>query len=466
MGPLDGVGRVGTAVAASAIAVLATFGAATAGPAAPVVATGTGDWTVYHQDPAGGGVAGPMDLSPTRRVWASPALDGQLYGEPLVVGSTVVVATENDTVYALNARTGTVRWSAHVGTPVPSSSLPCGDISPTLGITSTPVIDPTRQEVFVVADEERSGVPVHQLVGLGLASGTIVLRRDVDPPGINTAATLQRVALTLDRGSVIFGYGGNYGDCSTYHGWVVSVPETGGTLTTYEVDSAPGDEQGAVWMGGAAPEVDAHGNVWVAIGNGSVRTNAGPYDGSDSVVELSSSLRLMQYFAPSGWAADNANDRDLGSGAPALLAGGLVVQGGKSEAAYLLSQSRLGGVGGQLSTLGSFCGDDVDGGNAVVGDVVYMPCRSGVEAVRARASPPSLRVLWQAADVGGPPIVAGGLIWAIGPSGVLESLNPSTGAVVQRFALGQPANHFPTPSAGDGRLFAPGLNRVYAFARG
>src|ERR1035441_5927337 len=141
----------------STACLIVTLGLVAAGPPAPSGALGAGrNWTVYHHDPAGLGVAGPIDLSRARRVWASPALDGQLYGEPLVIGSTVIVATENDTVYALSAKTGRVRWSTHVGTPVSSSSLPCGDIAPTLGITSTPVIDPARNEVFVVADERGS----------------------------------------------------------------------------------------------------------------------------------------------------------------------------------------------------------------------------------------------------------------------------------------------------------------------
>jgi polyvinyl alcohol dehydrogenase (cytochrome) len=419
---------------------------------------------VYHHDPEGHGVAPSIDLSPAHQVWVSPTLDGELYGEPLVDGATVIVATENDTVYALNATTGRVRWSTHVGTPVSSSTLPCGDITPTVGITSTPVIDPIRGEVFVVADLAGPNAPEHVLVGLRLSSGKVMLRQDVDPPGINTKATLQRVALTLDKGRVVFGYGGNFGDCSTYHGWIVSVPERGGAMETYELDSAPGEDQGAVWLGGAAPEIDAQGDVWFAAGNGSVDTTGATYDGSDSVVELSPSLALLQYFAPAQWAEDNAHDRDLGSGAPALLANGLVVQAGKSQQAYLLSAARLGGIGGQLTTRTSFCGGNVDGGNAVVGDVVYMPCQSGVEAVRATASPPSLQVLWQASEVGGPPIVADGEVWAISQAGTLEALSETTGAVVQQFSIGAVANHFPTPSVGDGRLFAPALDQVFAFA--
>jgi polyvinyl alcohol dehydrogenase (cytochrome) len=449
--------RVAVAVAATA----PLLGSSALAAPLPSVAT---NWTVYHGDPEGHGVAGRVELGHAHRVWSSPALDGQLYGEPLVVGRTVIVATEKDTVYALNAQTGRVRWRTHVGRPVPSGSLPCGDITPEVGITSTPVIDVGRKEVFVVADEEEATGPHHQLVGLRLGSGAVVLNQDVDPPGINVPATLQRTALTLDTGRVVFGFGGNYGDCSTYHGWVVAAPETGGKLLTYEIDAAPGEDQGAVWMGGAAPVIDGHGDIWFSAGNGSIQQTSSPYDGSDSVVELSAALQLLQYFAPSSWASDNAHDFDLGSSAPALLGDGLVFQAGKSQTAYLLSQSKLGGVGGAVSSSGSFCGNDVDGGDAVVGSVVYVPCMNGVMAVRVRTSPASVKVLWQAGSVTGPPIVAGGFVWAIGGSGNLEALNPTSGAVVQQFQLGSEANHFPTPSVGDGRLFAPASDRVVAFA--
>ncbi len=109
----------------------------------------TSDWPVYHHDGLGGGTdpAG-TDLSPASAAWTSPPLDGQIFGEPLVEAGRVVVATENDTVYALSPDSGAVIWSTHVGTAVPSGDLPCTDISPSVGITGTPVIDPTRGEVF------------------------------------------------------------------------------------------------------------------------------------------------------------------------------------------------------------------------------------------------------------------------------------------------------------------------------
>ena len=230
-----------------------------------------GEWKLAnHHDVGGTGVdSSGTRFDPARPAWTSPVLDGDLFGEPLVLGATVYVATENDTVYALRAADGTVEWSTHLGTPVPDSSLPCGDITPTVGITGTPVIDAARNELFAVADEDAAGSPSHVLVGLDLTNGAVELHQVVDPPGVDTAALLQRTALTLQGGRVVFGFGGNYGDCSSYHGWVEAVPEGGGSADTFGIDGGAGQREGAVWMGGAAPVVDGSGNIWVAVGNGS-----------------------------------------------------------------------------------------------------------------------------------------------------------------------------------------------------
>src|SRR6202047_2046533 len=347
-------------------------------------------WTVYHHDAAGTGVAAPVPaVDTTTRAWTSPTLDGKIYGEPLVSSGRVYVATENDTVSARSSATGAVVWSSHVGTPVPSGSLPCGDISPTLGITGTPVIDQSRNEIFVVADELVNGVPAHMLVGLDAASGKSEMTQDVDPAGVDTAALLQRTGLTLDAGQVVFGFGGNDGDCASYRGRVAAVPETGGTPRYFTVDAAPGESEGAVWMGGAAPVVDGHGDIWVSTGNGSVDSDQHAYDNSDSVLELSPSLQLVQFFAPSTWATDNSQDLDM-SVAPVLLPDGQVLLTGKSRIIYLLSGAPLGGIGHQQATLGSACGDDIDGGGAVQGMTVYLPCVAGIIAVRATSSPPAL----------------------------------------------------------------------------
>ena len=436
---------------------------AAAGPAGP---RGSGSWTVYHHDPAGSGVAGPMGrINTAARAWTSPALDGTIYGEPLVFSGRVYVATENDTVYALSAATGAVDWSAHLGTPVPAGDLPCGNISPTVGITGTPVIDPARREIFVVAAELVRGKQAHVLVGLSTATGRREMTRNVDPPGANTAALLQRTGLTLDAGRVVFGFGGNFGDCSSYRGRLVAVSEAGGMPAYFTVDAAADESRGAIWMGGAAPAVDQDGNLWVSVGNGSVTSPGHAYDNSDSVLKVSPSLRLVGFFAPSSWAADNASDLDM-STEPALLPHGQVVAAGKARIAYLLSAARPGGIGGQQAALPSVCDDDVAGGAATVGQTVYLPCESGIVAVRASKAPAALRLLWGSRLGGGPPIIAGGLVWTIGRDGTLYGLDPATGALRQRAQVGMSANSFPTPSAAHRLLLAPAATQVVAFRAG
>jgi outer membrane protein assembly factor BamB len=433
-------------------------GAAVAGPASD-----PDGWTVYHHDPAGSGlVTKATAIDTSTRAWTSPVLDGELYGEPLVSAGHVYVATENDTVYSLSAANGTVVWSTHLASPVPASSLPCGDIQPTVGITGTPVIDPMRGEIFAVADEVVRGQPAHVLVGLSLATGRLEMSQNVDPPGADAAALLQRTGLALDEGKVVFGFGGNDGDCASYRGRVVAVGETGGTPSFFTVDAATGDSQGAIWMGGAAPAVDATGNLWVEAGNGSVYSSADGYDDSDSVLELSPSLRLEQYFAPASWPANNVHDLDM-SMSPALLSDGEVVVAGKSRIAYLVDGAHLGGVGGQEAALASICSQDVDGGSATVGTTVYLPCLSGTVALRVDPSPPSLRVLWSSGLGGGPPIVAAGLVWTIAQNGDLYGLDPDTGTARQQASIGVASNHFPTPSVGDGLLLATGADQVVAF---
>jgi polyvinyl alcohol dehydrogenase (cytochrome) len=445
--------------------------AAVAAPRAVVpVTVATSSWTVYHHWSTGTGV-GPAAraVNTSRRAWTSPRLDGQLYGEPLVFGKYVYVATENNTVYALVARTGKVAWSRHLGTPVPASALPCSGITPTVGITGTPVIDIKRDEIFVVADLFAGHKPAHHLFGLGTASGKVELNVDVDAPGSYPPAQLQHTALTLDAGQVVFGMGGNNGDCSSYRGRVVAVPEKGGGKPKFfTVDAAKGDSQGAIWMGGAAPVVDGKGHIWVATGNGSVQSSGRAYDDSDGLLELSSSLKLLQYFAPATWRQNNANDLDM-SAAPALLSDGQVILAGKSRIVYLLNASHLGGIGGQQASLGgpnllgSACGGDIDGGITVVGTTVYLPCvDSGVIAVQATKSPPKLRLLWRGAG-GGPPIMVAGRIWTIAGTS-LYGLDSRTGKVEQRASVPQSDNDFPTPSVGDGLMLCPGATTVVAFA--
>ncbi len=352
-------------------------------------AVASSDWTTFDQNPMRTGVdASGNPLFPANSAWTT-LVDGKLYGQPLVSTGRVFVGTENDTVYAVAADTGAVLWSNHVGTPVDSSNLPCGDIGPTVGITGTPVIDTTRSEIFVVADEAVSGsaIAAHHLIGLNIYTGTVELDQVIDPAGSYPPAQLQRTSLALDEGAVIAGFGGNDGDCSTYHGLVIATPETGGPTSVFTVSDLPGDSQGAVWMGGAAPTVDASGNVWLATGNGAYNSSGNTYDDSDGVLELSPSMDLLQDFAHNSGTATTARTKTSGRPHLALLPNGLVFEVGKSTTAYVLRQSDLGGVNGQVAMTNSFC--FADGGSADLDGTLYVPCSNGITAVTPTASPPT-----------------------------------------------------------------------------
>jgi outer membrane protein assembly factor BamB len=449
---------LGCAAASIVIALPALAATHSPGPA------GNPSWTVYHDGPAGRGVAaGVGSVDTATRAWTSPTLNGQLYGEPLVFGDRVYVATENDAVYALSAATGAVVWSTQVGTTVPSSThLLCSNILPNVGITGTPVIDPARHEIFVVALELKNGKPVHMLTGLNTATGQVELSEDVDPPGQPPANLLQRTGLTLDDGHVIFGYGGNAEMCGFYRGRLASVPETGGTPHFFTTAVEPGDNRAAIWMGGAAPAVGPNGDIWVATGPGTEYSAKRPYDYSDAVLEISPSMHLVQFFAPAEWAVNDSDDLDM-SIEPVLLPDGQVVLTGKNTIVYLLNGKHLGGIGKQQAQLGPVCTTNIDGGSADVGMTVYLPCLGSVLAVKAASSPPALRLLWNSGVGGGPPIVAGGLVWTIAQSGRLYGLDAATGKIRQQTTIGMPANHFPTPGIGAGLLLAPGAQNVIAF---
>ena len=306
------------------------------GSVGPAVAA---DWPVYHGDPQRTGVAAsfPALGSGLTQAW-SATLDGAVYGEPLGVAGQVIVATENDTVYSLDPTSGSVTWHQHLGTPVPLSTLPCGNIDP-LGITSTPVYDPSSATVFVVA--EITG-PAHKLFALDATNGAVRWSRSVDLAGHDPSTHQQRAGLALGNGYVYISFGGLAGDCGQYQGEVVGVPTTGsGATISYQVPVA---REGAIWATGG-PVIDASGNLYVSVGNGSSTTT---YDGSDSVLELSPTLSLLSRFAPSGWAHDNATDADLGSLSPVLVPGGWVFIAGKSGTGYVLKQGALGGIGGEV----------------------------------------------------------------------------------------------------------------------
>ncbi len=424
----------------------------------------TANWSVYHGTAAGSGAAtGVTSVDTSGRAWTSPVLDGQIYGSPLTVGNGVFVATEANRIYELSGSTGKVIWSRRIATPVPASALPCGNIAPTVGITGTPVVDVARHEIFAVADEWVHHRAVHVLVGLSTVNGAVRMRRAVDPPRSGRRSSCCNApGSTSPPARWSSGSAATTATAGTTAG--ASWPSASAAGRRGSSPSMPRPDSARARSGWAAPP--PRWTPRAASGSASATARSprrgSAYDHSDAVLELTPALHLVQYFAPGTWATDNANDADL-STAPALLANGKVVASGKSRSAYLLNGAHLGGINHQQATIHNVCDSIVTGGPAVVGNTVYLPCLSGPVAVHVTSSPPRLSIRWRAGAGGGPPIVAANRVWTIGQDGVLYGLDPSSGAVRQQASIGSVANHFPTPSVGDGLLLAPASNRVVAF---
>jgi hypothetical protein len=365
----------------------------------------------------------------------SARLGGAVYGQPLVIGTTVVAATESgDVVYGLDLASGVVRWHTSVGTAASASQQPCGNVSP-LGITSTGAFDPQTGLAYFVA---QSGAREHVLVGIDPGTGSVRVREDVPSPDGQPFYDQQRGALALDGGYVDVVFGGHYGDCGPYVGSVVGMPASGqGPILSYQV---PTSEQGGIWASGG-PTVGPDGTIYVSVGNGAASESQ--YDGSNSVTALSAGLQRTGIFAPADWRQLSAADLDLGSMSPALLADGQILQVGKSGVGYLLNAAHLGGVGGQLAS-GQVCA--AFGGAAVTDTVVYVPCMTGLAAVSTAGN--RIAVRWRGPSDGwGSPVVGGGAVWVAGPdSGVLYELDPATGAVRQQIKVAGVLPHFVSPS--------------------
>lgn len=444
-----GPGAAPAPAAAPASAPASIASAALADPAR----AGSTDWLTYHHDNSRSGLdpASPP-LGRPHRAWASAPVHGQIYAEPLIAGDRVIVATEENWVYALSRRNGRVLWHRHVAPPVSASALPCGDIDPS-GITGTPVIDAAAGRVYVVAFT--AGGHRHELVALSLRSGAIRLRRTVDAPGADPLVHQERGALALSHGRVIIPYGGLFGDCGDYHGRVVSVTATRGAgLRSYRV---PAGREAGIWAP-SGPAVDPAGDIFVATGNGSSTSQP---DHGNSVIRLSPDLGERGYFTTSGTVAESASDADLGSVGPSLLAGGRAFVAGKTGMGYLLDTTNLGGVGGQRGST-RVCGGAY-GGLAVDAGLIYVPCTDGVHAVRVSGDRPAVAWTGPGFDAG-PPIIAGGAAWTVDlDAGRLVALDRASGR--QRFAagIGRP-NHFASVAASAGLVIAPGGNRVTAFS--
>jgi outer membrane protein assembly factor BamB len=424
-----------------------TAPATTAGTSAVTRAPGSMDWPTYHGTPDRAGVARAMPaVRGTPAVRVAIRLDGAVYASPIVVGGRTIVATENDTVYALDSAYRQV-WRQHLGAPSPASERPCGNIDP-LGITGTPIYDPSTGLVYVAA--EYGGPPRHELVALDVRDGTVRWRRSIDLPGVQTDAMQQRGALAVAGGVVWVPFGGLTGDCGGYKGRLVGIRLDGtGAPLAFTV---PTTREGGSWAP-PGPAVDASGHLYVSVGNGESRAGD-RYDYSDSVLELDTQARLLDSFSPTTWASDNASDLDLGSQGPALV-GPWVFIAGKSGIAYVLRRDNLGGIGGEVSQA-RICVSF--GGTAVDADIVYVPCDDGVRAVRIDAAG-AMHPLWRVTSetVTGSPILGGGRVWSVDPAGgVLHALDPRTGTSTAQVSVG-PTSRFATPAVSGLDVLVPTL---------
>ncbi len=430
---------------------------ATSGSSSPtatataVAATPAGDWYTYHYDQKRTGyVQTAPDAQQFTKAW-NVKLDGAVYAEPLVVKGNVIVATENDTLYALSPDNGSVIWQRNVGKPVKQSTLPCGDIDP-LGITGTPVYDPATGLIFAVAEIEG---PQHILIGIDASNGEVKLRRVVDIAEMEIKVHQQRAALALGNGMVYIAYGGLAGDCGNYKGTIIASRTDGtGNLLSYRI---PTGREGGIWAP-AGPAIDDQGKVYVAVGNG--ESTSGSWDHSDSVLRLSADLKLEDGFAPTEWADENSRDADLGSMGPLLLPDKLIFIAGKASTGFLLHANALHGVGGEIARA-NVCSSQSMGGGAVVGLQILDPCRSGIRSFTV-VNGSKLQASWTNSSITQSPIVGNHTVYGFDDGGTLYAVDLTSGVVRTKIALSATLPHFATPTLSNNHIFVGTMNGVLA----
>jgi hypothetical protein len=314
----------------------------------------------------------------------------QVFAEPLAVGTSVFIATEANDIYSLDSATGSILASRALGQPWNASDSGCGDLTPTVGVTGTPVIDASSNTAYFFSKTYVSGTAAwyaHAVDANTLAEkpgfpvaiqGTAANDSTVS---FNPSVQMQRTALLLMNGVVYGGFGAHC-DYGKYHGWIVGVNESGGIATMFATEAGSAGVQGAgIWQSGAGLASDRPGRIFFATSNGYSNSMVDPIPGSTPPAVLDQSvvrtdlqgdgtLRAMDFFAPYDEAYLDKGDLDLGSGGVVVLPSQyatttyphLGVAGGKQGTIYLLNLDSLGGfqqgpmqsdaVLGQLSAAG------------------------------------------------------------------------------------------------------------------
>jgi len=309
------------------------------------------------------------------------AADSVVYAQPLYApGITVgtakhnlaIVASENDSVYAYDADSGALVWKRSLIAPAAgitavsvNSVGGCGQITPTIGISSTPVIDPTTNTLYLDAKIQitKSGATTyqHQIHALSLSTGAdrvapVVVAGSVRlDDGTTQAFRAQwqqnRAGLLLQRGAVYVGFGSSCdANGNSVHGWVFAFDKT--TLRTVALlntaRSSSRSTLASVWQGTYALAADAYGSVYFATGNGSFDADSGGSDFGESVVRATPALTIVDYFSPFDEGTQSNEDQDIGSVGVMLLpsipgsTAQLAISGIKSGTMYLLDRADLG----------------------------------------------------------------------------------------------------------------------------
>ena len=429
-----------------------------------------------------------------------PHIAGHVYAEPLYFRNSsgrgvLLVATESDTVYALDALSGRTLWQRTLGRPVRLDELPCGNINP-LGITGTPVIDAALHAVYLDAmmKDPRSGAPTHELFGLALANGStlpgwpvdvaLVLERQglaFDPSTQN-----QRGALIVVDGRVYVPYGGNSNDCGRYHGWVIGASlDHPQALVSWHTRA----QGGGIWApGGIASDGK---ELYFATGN---TTGARTWGDGEAVFRLPPSLVFRgargEFFAAKNWRQLNADDADLGGTAPVLFDAGArhyALALGKDGNAYLLDREDLGGFGASLVS------ERVSSWRIITAAAEYPAAEGAMIAFEApgsdcprpaaqgdltvievsAAAHPALTTAWCGTVSGrGAPIVTttdgrhDPVVWVLGAQGD-ERLHGFQGYDGRPLFVSQilpGLREFATPTVTQHRLYVGADDAVYAFA--
>jgi outer membrane protein assembly factor BamB len=432
------------------------------------------------------------------------AYRGEVYAQPLLwrdarTGAGVlIVATEEDEVYAFDEKTGTEIWTRRLGDPIDngaSAGFKCGDIWP-LGVTGTPVIDKARASLYLDAMVMRGAHPRHEVFALSLADGSVEPGWPVDVAtaldgSFDPMTQNQRSALALSGGRVFVPYSGLAGDCGVYYGRLIGFSTAQpGKVVSFSTRV----RGGGVWAQGG---VTSDGkSLFAATGN---TMGAKEWGDGEAVLrfgpDLARPVNERDYFAPSDWKDLDAHDLDLGGTAPIPLdvpSGGgvrkLILAIGKDGVAYLLDRDNLGGVGGELASAhvtparaiaspavwsagdGVFVALEVEGANCPPD-----PSGKGLLVLKISADPkPAISTAWcntVVSHLGGPIVTTaddGGsdpIVFALGSHGDnrLYAYRGDTGALL---APPQPllgTTNFQTLIAADGRLFVTGGGKVYAF---